>query len=307
MKRNLGNPLKTSFSTKNISAIFYVLALVPLILMALSYATYLFGVMIPLYGYVLLILKKDKVFSYQRAGTIQKLFGLLVVFASFFVYYIVSPFIPTAAFYGFANYTVYVVGLFLVFFEIHALKEAFSPLFLVLAFVTSSIVSNFAGLLFTPFIPQFTSFNASILKAIGVSATYSTSSSNSITVNTVNGPVQLSIIWACVGFATMYIFSIILVVVMAEVPSNLKTKVIWAVIGLIGTFFINLLRLIAVLVGYSYGYETGDMIHPYIGYILFLTWSAIFLYAFSKRSFFSQKIRTMHAAILTRLRKKVNV
>jgi exosortase/archaeosortase family protein len=297
MKRNLRNMVTTSFSTKNISTIFYVLALVPLILISISYATYLFGVMIPLYGYILLVIKKHKLFSYQRAGTVQKLFGLIVVFASFFAYFFVSPFIPNAVFYGFANYTLYLLGLFLAFFEIHALKEAFSPLFLVLAFVTSSIVSNFAELLFTPFIPQFTSFNASILRALGIPATYSSFSSNIITLNTVKEPVQVSIVWACVGFATMYIFSIILVVVMAEEPSNIKTKVIWAIVGVLGTFFINLLRLTIVLAGYSYGYEYGNMVHPYIGYILFLAWSAMFLYIFSKRNVISQKMKIMHAKI----------
>jgi len=90
----------------------------------------------------------------------------------------------------------------------------------------------------------------------------------------------------------MYIFSIILVVIMSEDPSSTKTKVIWSIIGMLGTFFIGIIRLVTIFVGfYFYGYEQGQIIHSYIGYILFILWSLIFLYLFSKRNTISQKIR----------------
>lgn len=303
MKRSLKSVFATLFSTENISTIFYLVALIPLILMSYFYITYPFGLMIPVYGFVILVLKKPKLFAYQKAGKIQKLLGLAMIFTSFFAYFFVSPFIPNAAFYGFGNYILYLIGLFFVFFEIRALREAFSPLFLILAFVTSSFVADFAELLFSPFLSQFTSFLVSTLKAVGLSATYSSSNSNIITLYTMRGPIRLSIVWACVGFASMYIFSIILVVVMSEDPSDTKTKVIWASIGVLGTFFINIFRLIVVFVGYSYGYEYGELVHPYAGYVLFIAWSAIFLCTFSKRNVISQKIKMISAKLLTGLRK----
>lgn len=298
MKRSLSNLVTAPFSTKNAPKSFYLLALFPFILMSYFYAQSPLGLVIPLYGFILLVLKKHKLFSHPKAGTIQTLFGLIVVFASFFAYFIVSPFLPNAMFYGFANYSLYIIGLFLIFFQVQALREAFSPLFLIVAFVTSSFVSDLAKSLFSPFIPQFTSFIASILKTLGIAATYSPSSPNIIVLNTTRGSIPLMIVWACVGFISIYIFSIILILIMSEVPSSTKTKVIWSIVGLLGTFFFGIIRVVTIFLGfYFYQYKYGETIHSIIGYILFITWSVIFLYMFSKRNSISQKMRTFYTKI----------
>jgi exosortase/archaeosortase family protein len=147
-----------------------------------------------------------------------------------------------------------------------------------------------AASLFTPYIPHFTSFIATILRVIGMSATKS--NPNTIVLHTANGQIQLLFVWACVGFISMYIFSIILVFLLFEEPSSVKTKVIWAIIGVLGTFVVNIIRIVTLVAGfYFYGYQYGETIHSYIGYILFVTWSLIFLYLFSKRNTILQKIR----------------
>ena len=298
MERSLSNLVTDLFSTENRPKSFYLLALVPLPLIFYFYAQSPFGLMVPLYVFSLLVLKKHKLFSQPGPSVIQKLFGLIVVLASFFTYYIVSPFFPKAVFYGFGNYFLYTIGLFLIFFQIRALKEAFSPLFLIVAFVASTFVSDFAESLFSPFIPQLTSSIASILSTLGIAATYSPSSPNTIVLNTMKGSLQLAIAWACVGFTGMYIFSIILVLIMSEDPSSPKTKVIWSIIGVLGVFFIGVIRLVTIFVGfYFYGYEYGQTIHSFIGYILFITWTVIFLYSFSKRNTIFQKIRTFYRKI----------
>jgi len=296
MKKSLGNVAAVFSSMEKRSNSFYLLAFIPLLLISYFYVAYLLGLMIPLYGFILLLLKKHKLFSRPEPPVVQKLFGLVVIFASFFVYFFISPFIPEAVFYGFGNYFVYIIGLFLVFFEIRALKEAFSPLFLVGAFVSSSVISSWAGSLFTPYIPHFTLFIVNILRATGMAVTQSLSYPNVVVLHTANGPLSLMFVWACVGFISMYIFSIILVVVLSEEPSNIKTKIIWSIIGVLGIFALNILRIVTLIAGYYfYGYETGQIIHSYIGYILFVTWSLIFLYLFSKRNVISQKMRKLYA------------
>ena len=301
MKKSLTNLATAFFSTEKRSNSFYLLAFVPILLLSYSYAEFPLGLMIPLYGFILLLLKKHKLFPRPEPPVVQKLFGLVVVFASFFVYFIVSPFFPEAGFYGFANYFVYIIGLFLVFFEIHALKEAFSPLFLIGAFVSSSVISNWAGSLFKPYIPHFTLFVVNILKATGMAVTQSMSNPNMIVLHTSKGLVSLVFVWACVGFISTYIFSIILVVILSEEPSNIKTKIIWSIIGVLGIFALNILRIVTLFAGYYfYGYEYGQIVHSYIGYILFILWSLIFLYLFSKRNTISLKIRLLHAKIWKR-------
>lgn len=278
--------------------IFYLLAFVPVVLTSYFYSQSPAGMAIPLYGFIILILKKSKLFSRKKASRTQKVFGLIVVFASFFIHYVASPFFPNTGFYGFANYSLYIVGLFLLFFEINALKEAFTPLFLVVAFFTSSFVSDLAKSYFTPYLPHFTSLIASVLRAIGLVTMHS--SPNVIVLYTRNGPIPLMFVWGCIGFISMYVFSTILIVIMSEDPSSTKTKVIWAILGVLGIFFVNIIRILTIFVGfYFYGYAF-DQVHLYIGYVLFITWSIIYLYLFSKRDVASQKIRMIYAKMKKR-------
>jgi len=303
MKRNVNSLVAALFSPDNRSKSFYVLAFIPLVLISYFYSragASPYPLAIPLYGFIILVIKKPKIFSRSEAGAIQKVFGLVVVLASFFVYFVVSPFFPNAGFYGFANYSLYIVGLFLLFFEVAALKEAFSPLFLVVASFMGSFVSDLAKSYFTPFLPHFTSFIASVLRAIGIVSAYSLSNPNVILLYSSEGPIPLRIIWGCIGFIGMFIFSIILIVIMSEDPSNTKTKVIWSFLGVLGTFLVNIFRLVTVFVGfYFYGYEF-DIVHLYMGYVLFIAWSVIFLYLFSKRNVISKRIRMVHAKIWRR-------
>lgn len=289
MKRKINNLVSALFSPGNKSNSFYILVLVPSVLMSYFYIESPYGLAIPLYVFIILVLKKHKLFSGPEAGTMQKAFGLMVVLASFFVYFVVSPFFPNATFYGFANYSLYIVGLFLLFFKVKVLKEALSPLFLVGALFVGSFFSDLAKSYFEPYLPHFTSFIASLLRAIGIAATQSPSNPNVIVLDALKGPISLVIIWGCIGFISMFVFSVILIVIMLEDPSNTKTKVIWSFLGMLGTFFVNIIRLVTIFVGfYFYGYEY-DAVHLYIGYVLFITWSVIFFYLFSKRNVFSEK------------------
>jgi len=291
MKRSLSNLATTLLSKENRSKSFYVLALVPTILMSYFYLQSTIGPAIPLYGFIILILKQDKLFSNSEARSVEKLFGLMVVFASFFVYFIVSPFYPNISPYGLANYSLYIVGLFLIFFPIRVLKEAFSTLLLVASVFMGTFASRLAESYFTSYLPNFTSFIVSLLRAIGLDAVHSSSNPNVITLlYTLKGPVSFMVLWGCVGFFSMFVFSVILIVIMLEDPSSSKTKAIWSFLGVLGIFFVNIIRLVIIfVVSYFSGYEYFT-VHLYLGYILFITWSVIFFYLFSKRNVISQKI-----------------
>jgi exosortase/archaeosortase family protein len=294
MKTSMSSLAVKLFSAENRPKIFYLSALIPLVSLSYSYAEAVIGLVIPFYGFILLVLKKPKLFSQPVSGTLQRLLGFIVIVVSFFAYYFVSLFLPNAVFYGFANYFLFNVGLFLFFFSFRALKEAFSPLFLVVAFVTSSFVSNLVGSLFTPFISQFTAFIANVLRALGMEIVYSPSSPNLIVLNSPNGYMALSIVWACVGFTTIYMFSVILIVIMLEDPSSIRTGVAWATIGVLGSVLIGVIRLILVFVGYYvYGYVEGETVHSFIGYILFVMWTVVFLFLYFNRDTISQRLRSL--------------
>ena len=273
------------FSQQNRLNSFYILAFLPLLLVAYFYARWPFGLVIPIYGFIIFVIKKQKLSSCKEAGPIQKLFGLLVTASSFLFYYILVLFFPTAVFYGAANYCIYLLGLFLIFFSFNALKEAFSPLFLIAASVSSNFVSSLIEPFFNPYIPSFASFIASILKTIGIGASISGESPTTIILQTLKGPLPLGFVWGCVGFASLFVFSIILIVVVAETPGKVKTKASWSVLGILGTLFLNILRIVLIFIThYFYGYEVGATVHYFIGYILFITWITIFLYIFQKKA-----------------------
>ncbi len=272
------------FSKENRLNSFYVLAFLPLLLVAYFYSQWLFGLVIPIYGFIIFVLKKQKLSLSNEAGPIQKLFGLFVTASSFLLYYVLVLFFPTAAFYGAANYCVYLFGLFLIFFSLSALKEAFSPLFLVVAAMSSGYVSNLIEPFFNPYLPNFAAFIASILTAIGLRVRISAGSPTTLTLHTLRGSLQVMFVWGCVGFASLFVFSVILVVVLAETPGRAKTKALWAVPGILGTFLLNILRIVLIFVtDYFYGSEVGAQVHYFIGYVLFLTWTTVFLYIFQKK------------------------
>jgi len=114
-----------------------------------------FAALIPLYGFLLLLIKKDKLSFFSEADRAYQLMGLILMSASFFVYYAVALVYPFAQFYGVANYIVYVVGLFLLFFQLSSLKESFATLFLIVGANGSVFVGKWMKFYLEPLVPYF--------------------------------------------------------------------------------------------------------------------------------------------------------
>lgn len=279
------NKISSFFSTRdNRPKIFYAAAFVPFVLIIYSYAAWPFDIAVPLYGFVLLAIKQPKLFSKKEANSLQKPFGLLLMFASFFLYFALAPFFPDAAFYGVGNYALYILGLFLLFFEVHALREAFSPLFLIVATTSTSIVSGLVEPFLSPYIPNMVSLIVTIIRSFGMKADVLGWDYPIIMLYTPYGKFPIQFVWGCVGFTSVLLFSIILLVVLFEEPCSLRTKILWSIAGLLGVFFLNIVRVIMLfLTDYFYGYEAGAQVHYFIGYAIFITWIGIFFYAFSRR------------------------
>ena len=267
--------------------LFYIFAFVPLILILYSGFVKRGDVVtwiIPFYGFLLLFIKKDKLTGFNHASSFFRVAGLMLIVVSFFAYYVVLRFYPRVQFYGEANYTIHIVGLFLVFFEVRALREAFTPLFLIVG--ASAIPFLGVGLEASlwPAIPFFVQIIDLILKTLNIPATLVGSNVFSLTPLN-SSAIFLSVIPACIGIYGVSTFSILIAVTLIEDPSSsLRTKLFWAIGGVIGTFFLNLVRVSFIFVViYYFGYENWPVIHAPIGYALFLTWVGCFFLAFSKR------------------------
>lgn len=267
---------------------FYLLASIPLILFIYYHVQWPFSVIIPIYGLLLLIIKRQKFLLYRQAGGIPQALGLLMVLASFFVYYVLVLFLPSANFYTEANYTIFLLGLCLTFFESSALKDIVSPVFLIVAATSSSFVSEWLEPYLSPYVTaQFAYLIEGILNTLGITAiVYFHGNSPTISFPTMQGGQIMALFnWYCVGVSSLLIFSIILVILIIEEPCNLKSRMIWSTIGISGILILNVLRVAVILLAdYFYGAEVGGTIHYGIGYTMFITWLTIFLYLFSKKT-----------------------
>ena len=275
---------------------FYILAFLPLLL--IGYYRYVFfsnplGVLIPLYGFLLLLVKKDKLSKYaMNTDTLQRVSGIIIVVCSFFLYYAIVPFVPSVGFYGIANYFVLLSGMFLIFFEIPAFKEAFTSFFLLVAGALSGLVFRWIEFQISPIVPYYVYLFASVLRLFGIAST--TPNPTTLVLYKSKGMVPVLFEAGCIGVYSLLIFSTLLVITMVESNASKLAKLLWSVIGLIGVFVVNVIRLIIVILAvYFYGYPTGQSVHQVIGYILFLSWLAIFLYIFSRRQTIIGKIQSI--------------
>jgi len=267
---------------KNRVNLFYVLALIPLVLV--SYFN-MFGAIIPTFGFILLLMKKEELVFYVNAHLVERVLGFSIIFSSFFLYYLLVPLIfPSLTFYGAPNYITYIFGLCLTFFGVSSLKKAFTPLFLMVTASSNPFLSKWLEQYLSSYVvPFFANLIVGILKILGISVT--NGSQGIITLQTWNGPLPLLIIWNCVGVDSMFIFSIILVVLLFEDSSKIKTKLLWSFIGIFGTFLVNIIRVTLIfLTDYYLGSEAGGRFHYTAGYILFFAWLALFFFLFSKRN-----------------------
>lgn len=269
--------------------IFYLLALAPLLIFAYSHSGWAFSIVIPLFGFILILIKKQNLQLYLEAKRIQKALGLLIMFGSFFVYYALIPFLPLVTFYTTANYVIYLLGLCLTFFEASALKEIASSIFLIVAATASPFISDWLELYLSPYVTlQFAYLIQGILNSVGVNATILQSNSQLPLISfptSQGGQVTALFNWYCVGVSSLLIFSTILVILLIEEHSNLKSRMIWSIIGISGLLILNVARVVIILLAdYFYGAEVGGTIHYVIGYTIFITWLIIFLYLFSKKT-----------------------
>ncbi len=277
--------------------LFYLLAFVPLVLIA--YYHYIIGrsvlgVLIPFYGFLLLYFKRDKLERLVGAGRLQRCIGLVAISASFLVYYYLATVFHSVALYGAgaAFYSVFILGLFQVFFTVPALKESFPAFFLIIAGGSTFYIGEWLEFYMEPSVPYFVQAIAVVLMVLGIPATVH--NPREIVLNTSKGPVPVYFEAGCLGIYSFLAFSLIVVITMMEESASLRTKLLWSAGGVIGTFVVNIIRVsfIAVVI-YYFGYERWGEIHSWIGYALFLLWLGFFFVTFSKRKVIRSKIRAL--------------
>ena len=272
---------------------FYILAFAPLLpLFVYRYVAFNdpLGVLVPFYGFLILLMKKAKLTKYtSETNTLQKAPGILSIAASFLAYYAITPFIPGVGFYGIVNYTIYLFGIVLIFFKLSAFKETFTTFFLIIATGLTGLSYQWIEHQITPTVPYYVSVFSLVLNLFGISHTRP--NPYTLFLNTPRGLLPVWFEGGCIGIYSVILFSILIVVTMVETSAPNRTKLAWMVLGLIGVFVLNIISLLIVIASmYAYGWDFGQQVHQVIGYVLFLSWLTIFLFLFSQRQTIAQKL-----------------
>ena len=115
----------------------------------------------------------------------------------------------------------------------------------------------------------------SILNVFGIVAT---AENNLVTLNSIQGKsYDLLVDASCTGIKGMLAYGSLAILMILDIEATYKRKLLWTAIGIIGTFMVNILRLLSIfLAAYLLEIDTALAIHTYLGYSLFIIWVLIY-------------------------------
>jgi exosortase/archaeosortase family protein len=112
----------------------------------------------------------------------------------------------------------------------------------------------------------------SMLNTLGISTSVN---GNLVTVNRIGQPLAIDA--SCTGIKSILAYGSLAVLMILDVKTTNKRKALSTAVGFIGTFLVNILRLLTIfLVVYFIGIDAGMTVHIYLGYSLFIVWVLIF-------------------------------
>ena len=125
-------------------------------------------------------------------------------------------------------------------------------------------------------VPIIASLVVSVLNWMGYRAELLPPSSQSLgmSILKVQGlPKPIGIAWGCAGVQSLFIYTFVILLFIKGAGISLKRKIVYVAIGAIGTFFVNLLRIVSIcIVGVHMGPDALSMFHEYYGELFFIAW-----------------------------------
>jgi len=112
----------------------------------------------------------------------------------------------------------------------------------------------------------------SMLNTLGISAS---ANGHLVTIKRIGQPLAIDA--SCTGVKGILAYGSLAVLMILDVKATNKRKALSIAIGFIGTFLVNILRLLTIfLVVYFFGIDAGLAVHIYLGYGLFIVWVFLF-------------------------------
>lgn len=135
-----------------------------------------------------------------------------------------------------------------------------------------------SGVSIQGFVPFISSIVASVMQRMGYAVQMVVLPDSAVQM-LVNGHGFL-IYWPCAGVYSLFIYTFVILLFLKGFPMSLRAKLGCFAIGAVGTFFVNILRLVSIINIYvTRGENAGDIFHDYYGELFFLFWIVIYLFA----------------------------
>jgi len=208
----------------------------------------------------------------------------LAAIAGSFVFNTIVSRYQTRPYYGLTDYVILAVGIYALFYTIEDKLVRFG--IYVLAFVRAGtlVLATFSLSLFVSVSNFFVALVVFFSK-IFVSPAIHSGAVNPGEVVAVGdaGTTSVFIGWACAGLEELVLTTVLIFVLIRSFDMNRTKTAIWLGIGIMGSFFINIARMvILVWVAADYGVVKMLWVHTHLGDVLFLVWIGIFWALFFK-------------------------
>ena len=129
------------------------------------------------------------------------------------------------------------------------------------------------------FVPALTSLVVSVLNWMGYKAWMRPEQPLDMSMFSIEGlrnPVAIA--WGCAGIQSFFIYTFVILLFIKGAAISLTRKIIYFTIGAVGTFLVNLARIVSIcIIGVHFGGNISEIIHKYYGELFFIAWIIIYL------------------------------
>jgi len=114
-----------------------------------------------------------------------------------------------------------------------------------------------------------------------------------LTVTGANSSYSAIVSWSCAGSHSLFLYSFMIMLFLRGTSITRTRKIVYVIVGALGTFFVNILRIMAILLaGVNSGASLAATFHEFYGEFFFIAWMFIYLtiiYLLETR-FFNKKV-----------------
>jgi thaumarchaeosortase len=137
---------------------------------------------------------------------------------------------------------------------------------------------------FTPFqafVPFTASSAAQLLNWMGYQTSflpYPMQGTPVLYVSGSSGSVGFGIGWPCAGVQSLFIYTCVILLFLKKSEIPLLQKIIYFIIGAVGTYIINILRIVSIyIIAVNRGMSAAQVFHDYYGELYSITWIIAYL------------------------------